>query len=130
LLKLLKKEKFKTTISKKNSFIIFFLTFINFLLLGLGYYFVILSVSSINIFYCIAIFALSNSISIINFFIPLGLGLKEAIILFMLKPYISIPTILIVIILTRIWTSIGKLSLILIQFIFDKIQNLKFSKKF
>lgn len=126
-LKLFKKNPLKILINYKEMLIIILLFISNWLVLGLGFHWLVSSIYPVKLsdyFFLSGSFAVSSMIGILVLFAPSGIGVRETALVFALKAIMPEPTAFIIAVVSRIWVTIGELGTILLAFIYAKIKGL------
>jgi hypothetical protein len=129
VLKVLKKEPMKLYLAYRDMIIMLLLFVSNWLVMGVGFFILseaLYPVGPSKFFYLTAAFALSNVIGILSFFAPAGIGVRETILIFVLKAIMPSSFAVIISIVSRIWSTAGELMTVLIAFIYDKSRHIKF----
>ncbi|MFC1687936.1 lysylphosphatidylglycerol synthase domain-containing protein [Patescibacteria group bacterium] len=84
-------------------------------LAGIGFYFFISSIVpnvSFSLFHMIGVLNLASVLGLIAFFLPAGLGVREAVFILLLQLYIPLPIAVVVTIAARLWTVLADFLLI------------------
>jgi glycosyltransferase 2 family protein len=127
ILRLLKREKVSIQLSYFDILKLICLYTINWLVFGFAFFVFINSFYKLSInhyFYITGSLSLSSLIGFFALFAPAGLGVREGILILTLKNIVSVQIAGIISIVSRIWTTVGELLLILVFFIYDKIKKI------
>lgn len=80
-------------------------------------------VGSISIFWLISSFVVAWLVGYLSFITPMGLGVRESVIIAILAPFINIGLASLVAIFTRVWLIVSELSLLCAVTMFRPIRN-------
>ena len=91
--------------------------------MGIGFYLMSKAIYPIGFnefFYMMAAYALANVIGILSFFTPMGVGVRETILILALKIIMPTPYAVVISIVSRLWTTAGDLLNVLFAFTYEK----------
>jgi len=86
--------------------------FMVWILFGLGFFFVIRSLTNLSVFYIphmISIFIVSYLVGFLSMITPGGLGVREGLLAALLTPYVSMPVAIMVAFIARLWLTAAEL---------------------
>lgn len=132
LLSLMKKEKMNFRFGFGQSIIVYLLYVIAWFAYGLGSYMTaaaFVDLSNVSVLWLICSFVLSWAIGYLSFVTPMGLGIREAVIITILKTVISGPLASLVAIATRIFMIFSELIALSFVLLSKKIRELKLFEK-
>lgn len=133
VLKILKKNELNIKFDFKRLLVIFLMFIVNHFVLVTGFFVLVKSVQPIslnNYFYIVAVYSLALCIGVINFFIPLGVGIRESILVFLLNSLFSLANSLVISIIARLWALLGKILLVIFAIIFKGIKIKMYKKNY
>lgn len=102
---------------------------LNYLLLGLGFFCLIRSVYSLHPSYIFLIsgsYAMASIIGFLSFFAPSGLGVREGVLIYVLRNIMPDSIAGIISIFSRVWVTIVELSLVALVFCYAKLRRITF----
>ena len=130
IFRLFKKEPVKLAFRYRELIFTLLLFVSDWIIMCVGFYLLLIAIypaGHSDFFYLMAVFSLANVIGILSFFTPLGIGVREAVLILALKLIMPAPYAVIITIVSRLWTTAGDLLNVLSVFIYEKakIKKLK-----
>lgn len=127
--KMFRKDLLKIKLIYSDILKITLLYLLNFLLIGVSYYYLINSIFSVKFSqlpFLLGTNCLAGMISMLSVFVPSGLGVREGVTLLALRNILPNSIAGIVTLLTRIWSSGTELGVVLLAFFYSKFRKIGF----
>ncbi len=100
---------------------------------ALGSYFVasaFVNLSTLPFIWVLSTFIMAWLVGYISFITPMGLGVREGILILALKPIMSSGLASLIAVMTRIWLTLSEISVLLLIFLFNEFRKPKVKKWF
>lgn len=133
VMKILKKDSIKLPLTYKSILEMLLLYILAWFIFGLSFFFLANSIYRVPtnyIFHIIGSFSLASLIGIISLFAPSGVGIREGVLILMLKHILPNSITVIISIFARVWSTSLELLVIFLVFVFAKIKKVQFHAPF